>query len=74
MIIGIDFGITNTDIVVSKKNNYDFFSLKSEKLDADFLKKIFDLIKVDISEVKKIAVTGGKSSDLDDYYLSLIHI
>ena len=68
MIIGIDFGITNTDIVVSKKNNYDFFSLESEKLDTDFLKKIFDLLKVDVSEIKKIAVTGGKSSDLDDYY------
>ena len=33
MIIGIDFGITNTDIVAHKENTYDFFSVKSEKFD-----------------------------------------
>ena len=63
MIIGIDFGITNTDIVVYKENNYEFFSVKSEKLNTKFLEKIFDFIDIDITKVEKIAVTGGKSSD-----------
>jgi type II pantothenate kinase len=68
MIIGIDFGITNTDIVAYKENNYDFFSVKSEKLNIEFLEKIFDFIDIDINKVEKIAVTGGKSSDLFDLY------
>ena len=68
MIIGIDFGITNTDIVAYKENNYEFFSIKSEKLNTNFLEKIFDFINIDINEVEKIAITGGKSSDLCDLY------
>ena len=68
MIIGIDFGITNTDIVVYKENNYEFFSVKSEKLNTKFLEKIFDFIDIDITKVEKIAVTGGKSSDLFNLY------
>ena len=46
MIIGIDFGITNTDIVAYKENNYEFFSIKSEKLNTNFLEKIFDFINI----------------------------
>ena len=68
MIIGIDFGITNTDIVAYEENNYEFFSVKSEKLNTNFLEKIFDFINIDINEVEKIAITGGKSSDLCDLY------
>ena len=68
MIIGIDFGITNTDIVACKENNYEFFSIKSEKLNTNFLEKIFDFINIDTNEVEKIAITGGKSSDLCDLY------
>ena len=63
MIIGIDFGITNTDIVAYKENNYEFFSIKSEKLNTNFLEKIFDFINIDITSVEKIAISGGKHSD-----------
>lgn len=71
MLVGIDFGITNTDIVVVDNNNKEFFSLLSEKVDRYFLNKIFDLIKIDFSKVKKIAVTGGKSDNLDDTFCNI---
>ena len=31
MIVGIDFGITNTDIAISDNSNSKFFSMPSKK-------------------------------------------
>ena len=68
MLVAIDFGITNTDIIVYKESKNQFFSLPSEEINEDFIINIFNYIDVKINEVKKIAVTGGKSSDLDDNF------
>lgn len=64
--IAFDFGITNTDIVIEKNNQMEFHSFPSEKVETSFILKILNDLKVDINQVTKIAVTGGKSSDLED--------
>tara|TARA_B100000767_G_scaffold212754_1_gene200015 strand:- start:2878 stop:3693 length:816 start_codon:yes stop_codon:yes gene_type:complete len=68
MMVGLDFGITNTDIVIWDENKQKFFSLPTEEINQYFLRKIFNFIKIDLSKVEKIAVTGGKSSDLEDTF------
>lgn len=68
MIVGIDFGITNTDIAISNNGNLKFFSIPSKKINNDFLLEIFDFIKLNIDLVEKIAVTGGKSSNLNNSF------
>ena len=60
MEIAIDFGITNTDILVSNKTERIYSSIPSEEINDNFLKKIFELTKLDSNKIKKIAVTGGK--------------
>ena len=64
--IAFDFGITNTDIAIEKNNKMEFHSFPSEKVETSFILKILNDLKVDINQVTKIAVTGGKSSDLED--------
>jgi type II pantothenate kinase len=68
MYVAIDFGISNTDIAISDKNSITFHSFPSQstKINAGILKKILEKYEIDMSGVKKIGVTGGKSSDLDD--------
>ena len=66
MKIAFDFGITNTDIVIENNNQMEFYSLSSEEVKTSFILKIFNDIKIDINQITKIAVTGGKSSDLED--------
>ena len=68
MSVAIDFGITNTDVVVSKDHDKKFYSFPSKSITTKFIDHIFDEIKLDISNTDKIAVTGGKSSDLSDNY------
>jgi|TARA_B110000008_G_scaffold16306_1_gene15189 type II pantothenate kinase len=71
MFVGIDFGVTNTDIAVWSNDKYTFFSLPSEKIDNHFLSKIFEFIKININDINKIAVTGGKSSDLNNNFKNI---
>ena len=68
MLVAIDFGISNTDVGVLKNNETYFYSAPSQssKLDPQSIKNILKKYEIDISNVKKIGVTGGKSSDLDD--------
>jgi len=68
MEIAIDFGITNTDILVSNKTERIYSSIQSEEINNDFLKKIFDLTNLDPNKIKKIAVTGGKSANLNNTF------
>ena len=68
MELAIDFGITNTDILVSNKTERIYSSIPSEEINDNFLKKIFDLTKLDSSKIKKIAVTGGKSANLNNTF------
>ena len=62
MKIGIDFGITHTDVAISSDQGTCFQTFKSLKINQD-LKCVFDSIQ-DPQNIKKIFVTGGKSSDL----------
>ena len=68
MYVAIDFGISNTDLAISDKGNIAFHSIptKSTKINSDNIKHLFIKHKIDTSSVRKIGVTGGKSSDLDD--------
>ena len=66
MIIGIDFGTSNTDIVIYENGEKDFFSMPSERINDEILEKIFNFVEIDTSNLEKIAVTGGKSSDLSN--------
>ena len=68
MIVAIDFGISNTDIAVSKDSNVDFFTLPSKKIDHSMLDEIFKHLNIDIDDVDKIAVTGGKSDTFESIY------
>ena len=71
MIVAIDFGITNTDVAVSNKSQYKFFSIPSKNANESFIDEIISLVDTDITEISQIVVTGGKSNELN---LSLIHI
>ncbi len=68
MYVAIDFGISNTDLAISDQDNIVFHTTPSQssEINADTLKNILKKHEIDISNVKKIGVTGGKSSDLDD--------
>ena len=37
MIVAIDFGITNTDVAVSNKSQYKFFSIPSKNASESFI-------------------------------------
>ena len=71
MNVAFDFGITNTDVVVENESENQFFTFPSKRIDEDFIKEIFDSVKLNLKEVKNIAVTGGKSSDLSDKYMNI---
>jgi type II pantothenate kinase len=75
MKVAFDFGITNTDIGICSKDNIRFFSTPSlgKILDSKLIKNILLNFNIDISQIKSIGVTGGKSSDLEDF-LDLIPI
>tara|TARA_Y100001980_G_C14483428_1_gene261545 strand:- start:55 stop:858 length:804 start_codon:yes stop_codon:yes gene_type:complete len=65
--IGIDFGITNSDVVIHSSNNVSYKSLRSEKNIHLSLKNIIKSIQED-SKIKSISVTGGKHLDLPDSF------
>ena len=66
MLVAFDFGITNTDVVVNKNSTNQFFSFPTQEINENFMTHIFDSINCDVANISKIAVTGGKSSDLKD--------
>ena len=68
MFVAIDFGISNTDIAVSDKNQTSFYTLSSQSYSVSLndIKKILKKINVERSSIKVIGVTGGKSSDLEE--------
>ena len=68
MKLAFDFGITNTDIVSYKNGEMSFFTSPSEEISEEFIEKLLLHIKIKISDVEVIAVTGGKSSDLKEVF------
>ena len=78
MIIGCDFGITNTDVVLRKADGSErFFSFASNQVNGE-ISAIIDLLgnNIDVATIDKIYVTGGKSSDLPKKFLKkeVLHI
>ena len=71
MKLGIDFGITNTDIVLCEGNAKKFYSMPSEQINDEIFYKVTKLIGIDLIDISKIAVTGGKSSDLPNLYKNI---
>ena len=68
MKVAIDFGISNTDLAILKKEKVILHTLPSLKkeLSDPLIKEILSLHNINISNVEIIGVTGGKSSDLED--------
>ena len=71
MNVAFDFGITNTDVVVDCYSKKKFFTFPSQKINESLIEEIFETINIQHNEVKNIAVTGGKSSDLNDIYKNI---
>jgi len=70
MLVAIDFGISNTDLVVFDKGKTSFYSAPSHfaKMNDETIKDILTKHNLDASCIKIIGVTGGKSSDLSDSF------
>lgn len=68
MLIAIDFGISNTDVAISSQKDTSFFSTPSlnTTINSGTINDILKQNNIDISKVKIIGVTGGKSSDLQN--------
>ena len=71
MNIAFDFGITNTDVVVDYNSKKKFFTFPSQKINSSFIEEILESINIQHNEIKNIAVTGGKSSDVNDMYKNI---
>ncbi len=68
MLVAFDFGLTNTDVVITKSDENQFHSFPTMEINDEFISHIFDSINIKVSQVTQIAVTGGKSSDLNDKF------
>ena len=67
MFISIDFGITNTDILVKKEDQLVHEMLLSEEIpNNEFLLDLIDEIGEKLINIKGIAVTGGHHQKLDN--------
>lgn len=62
--IGIDFGITNTDLVIGHHNQISYLSFPSREVNLQNLKKLILQSNLDLSEIEAIGVTGGRHCDL----------
>ena len=71
MNVAFDFGITNTDVVVDYNSKKKFFTFPSQKINSSFIEEILESINIQHNEIKNIAVTGGKSSDVNDMYKNI---
>ena len=64
MDIGIDFGISNIDVAIKIKGEIRFCSfISSDESISDKFHNVINKLDIALSEIKNIAVTGGKSSD-----------
>lgn len=62
--IGIDFGITNTDLVTAHHDQISYSTFPSEKVSENYLKKILLEADLNINDIETIGVTGGRHNDL----------
>ena len=68
MLAAFDFGITNTDVIINVDEKNSYYTFLSEPVNNQFIDKIFNSIDVNINEIENIAVTGGKSSNLNSNF------
>tara|TARA_Y100000590_G_scaffold455032_1_gene602918 strand:- start:25 stop:828 length:804 start_codon:yes stop_codon:yes gene_type:complete len=70
MKIGVDFGITNTDIAINDRKQFTYLSFPSIEIQEDLSKIVKKLssASINLAECKSINVTGGKSSELPNTY------
>ena len=67
MILAIDFGITNTDIVISNDDALNFFSFKTSlPIEESSILELLNRVKVNQKSIKTIGISGGKSSDFSE--------
>ena len=66
--LGIDFGITHTDVVIVDGANFEFKTFFSKNTSLDFLKELISSCIDDISNLQIIGVTGGKHEALGSSY------
>ena len=67
MILAIDFGITNTDIVISNDDALNFFSFKTRlPIEESSILELLNRINVKQKSIKTIGISGGKSSDFSE--------
>ena len=71
MKLAFDFGITNTDVVSYKDGEMKFFTMPSETINNNFLDKLLLNAEIELKDIDAIAVTGGKSSDLEDTFKNI---
>ena len=71
MLAAFDFGLTNTDVVISESDENQFHSFPTMEINDEFMSHIFDSINIKVGQVSQIAVTGGKSSDLNDIFYDI---
>jgi type II pantothenate kinase len=62
--LGIDFGITNTDLVVGYHDQISYYSSPSKIVSIDNLKKIISQNNIELDDIETIGVTGGRHYDL----------
>ena len=66
MLVAFDFGISNTDIGIYHNKETRFFSTRTlnQELNGELIKNLLALNSLEMSSIKCIGVTGGKSSQL----------
>ena len=62
--LGIDFGITNTDLVIGYHDQISYFSSPSKTVSIGNLKKIISQNNIALDDIETIGVTGGRHYDL----------
>ena len=54
MYAAIDFGTTNTDVVIHSDNSgLNFYTFETQNVNLEFIDKIFKEISIDVSKNKK---------------------
>lgn len=67
MYLAIDFGTTNTDVIICDELQHkEFYTFPTQTIDLKYIEKILSATKAEQTYIKYIGVTGGKSSDLPD--------
>ena len=70
--IGIDFGITNTDVVISDNSVLTFKTFPSKGASIVFLEEILNSSVKEIDRLDKIGVTGGKHMELPKTFNNIV--